>query len=262
LVFGQGVYKYKGEIMNAYTAFAYVYDEYMDNIPYDEWGEYMIGLLKKLGVKAGASVVDLGCGTGTVTRMLEKEGYSIVGIDMSEDMLAIAADKIEESGQEILYSCQDMREFELPFKVDAFTSIGDSMNYITTNEDLESVFKSVSDNINDGGVFVFDLKTIHFFRDILADNTYAENRDESAFIWDNYYNDDDRNNEYDLAVFVMNESGSFDRFEEQHFQHGFLLEEVKNAAVAAGLKVEAVYDAFTTNEPREESERVYFVLRK
>ncbi|MBQ2472783.1 class I SAM-dependent DNA methyltransferase [Lachnospira pectinoschiza] len=248
--------------MNAYTAFAYVYDEYMDNIPYDEWGQYMIGLLKELGVKAGDSVVDLGCGTGTVTRMLEKEGYDIVGIDMSEDMLAIAAERIEESGQDILYSCQDMREFELPFKVDAFTSIGDSMNYITSKEDLESVFKCVAENINDGGVFVFDLKTIHFFRDILADNTYAENRDESAFIWDNYYNDDDKNNEYDLAVFVMNEDGSFNRYEEQHFQHGFELEEVKEAAANAGLSVLALYDAFSKDAPKPDSERVYFVLQK
>ncbi len=248
--------------MNAYTAFAYVYDEYMDNIPYDEWGQYMIELLKANGIKKGHSVVDLGCGTGTVTRMLDKEGYDIVGIDMSEDMLAIASEKILETNQEILYSCQDMREFELPYKVDAFTSIGDSMNYITTVSDLESVFSCVFDNLKDGGVFVFDLKTIHFFRDILADNTYAENRDESAFIWDNYYNEEERNNEYDLAVFVMNEDGSFNRYEEQHFQHGFELEEVEMAAKNAGLKVLAVYDAFTDNKPEINSERVYFVLGK
>ena len=252
----------EGVKMKAYTAFAYVYDEYMDNIPYDKWGKYMIGLLKDFGIGKDASVVDLGCGTGTVTRMLFDAGYDVVGIDMSEDMLAIAADKIAQSGQDILYSCQDMREFQLPFKVDAFTSIGDSMNYITNVKDLESVFKNVYDNINDDGVFIFDLKTIHFFRDILAENTYAENRDESAFIWDNYYNEEDHNNEYDLAVFVMNDNGSFDRYEEQHFQHGFELSEVEEAANAVGLKVVAIFNAFTKNPPKDDSERVYYVLRK
>ena len=125
-----------------------------------------------------------------------------------------------------------MRDFEVPYEVDGMISIGDSMNYITSVPDLESVFACVSENLKKGGVFIFDLKTIHFFRDILAENTYAENREDSAFIWDNYYDEEERNNEYELAVFVKNEDGTFDRFEEQHYQHGFTIDEV---TVAIGL---------------------------
>ena len=84
--------------MDAYTGFAYVYDEYMDNIPYEEWGQYMIALLKENGVSGDSSVLELGCGTGTVTRMLAKEGYDCVGLDMSEDMLSIASEKTFEEG--------------------------------------------------------------------------------------------------------------------------------------------------------------------
>ena len=196
--------------MEAYTGFAYVYDEYMDNIPYEEWGQYMIALLKENGVSGDSSVLELGCGTGTVTRMLAKEGYDCVGLDMSEDMLSIASEKTFEEGSQVIYTCQDMRDFTLPYTVDAFVSIGDSMNYITTNDDLCDVFKCVKNGLEDGGVFIFDLKTVHFFRDILADNTYAENREESAFIWDNYYDDESANNEYELAVFVKNEDGTFE----------------------------------------------------
>ena len=141
-------------------------------------------------------------------------------------------------------------------------SIGDSMNYITSVPDLESVFACVSENLKKGGVFIFDLKTIHFFRDILAENTYAENREDSAFIWDNYYDEKERNNEYELAVFVKNEDGTFDRFEEQHYQHGFTIDEVTGAVNKAGLTVKNVYNAFTKDMPDDKSERLYFVIEK
>lgn len=248
--------------MEAYTGFAYVYDEYMDNIPYEEWGEYMMTLLKENGVSDGMSVLELGCGTGTVTRMLSKSGYDCVGLDMSEDMLSIASDKTFEEDLHIIYTCQDMRDFEVPYSMDAMISIGDSMNYITCVDDLENVFSCVRENLKENGVFIFDLKTIHFFRDILADNTYAQNRDDSAFIWDNYYDEEERNNEYELAVFVKNEDGTFDRFEEQHYQHGFTIEEVTCAAHKAGLNVKSVYNAFTKDAPDDSSERLYFIITR
>ena len=248
--------------MQAYTGFAYVYDEYMDNIPYEEWCEYLVERLKEQGVTPDMEIADLGCGTGTVTQLLDKAGYSCVGIDNAPDMLTIAAEKLYESGQEIVYSLQDMRNFELPYEVDAMVSIADSMNYITSVPDLESVFACVSENLKKGGVFIFDLKTIHFFRDILAENTYAENREDSAFIWDNYYDEKERNNEYELAVFVKNEDGTFDRFEEQHYQHGFTIDEVTGAVNKAGLTVKNVYNAFTKDIPDDKSERLYFVIEK
>ena len=248
--------------MEAYTGFAYVYDEYMDNIPYEEWGEYMMTLLKENGVSDGMSVLELGCGTGTVTRMLSKSGYDCVGLDMSEDMLSIASDKTFEEDLHIIYTCQDMRDFEVPYSMDAMISIGDSMNYITCVDDLENVFSCVRENLKENGVFIFDLKTIHFFRDILADNTYAQNRDDSAFIWDNYYDEEERNNEYELTVFVKNEDGTFDRFEEQHYQHGFTIEEVTGAARKAGLNVKSIYNAFTKDAPDDSSERLYFIITR
>lgn len=248
--------------MEAYTGFAYVYDEYMDNIPYDEWSQYLIGLLKEYNVTEGCHIADLGCGTGTVTQILDKEGYDCVGIDNAPDMLTIASEKMYESGASIVYSLQDMRDFGMPYEMDAMISIADSMNYITSKEDLESVFSCAWEGLKPGGVLIFDLKTIHFFRDVLADNTYAENRDTSAFIWDNIYDEKTRNNEYDLAVFIQNEEGSFQRYEENHFQHGFEHQEVLDAVKASGLKLEAVYDAFTHDAPKADSERLYYILKK
>ena len=255
-----------GDNMEAYTGFAYVYDEYMDNIPYDEWEEYLVELLKENGIDKDNTVIDLGCGTGTVTRMLDKEGYNCIGIDLSEDMLSIASDKTYDSGQQIIYSCQDMRDFEVPYETDAFISIGDSMNYITANDDLCDVFKCVKKGLKQGGVFIFDLKTIHFFKDILADNTYAENREDSAFIWDNYYDADEKINEYDLTLFIKEQSEDEDdiykKFEETHFQRCYEISELKELLEQSGLVFDAVYDAYTDDQVKCDSEKVTVIAHK
>ena len=98
--------------MEAYTGFAGVYDEFMDNVPYEEWSAYLIGLLKGRGIEDGL-VLDLGCGTGNMTELLAKAGYDMIGVDNSEEMLEIAMHKKEQSVLPILYLLQDMQEFEL-----------------------------------------------------------------------------------------------------------------------------------------------------
>ena len=98
--------------MEAYTSFARVYDTFMDNIPYEEWCEYLTGLMREYGVRDGL-VLDLGCGTGNMTELLAKAGYDMIGADNAEEMLEIAMEKRDKSGHDILYLLQDMREFEL-----------------------------------------------------------------------------------------------------------------------------------------------------
>ena len=258
--------------MQAYTGFAYVYDEYMDNIPYEEWCEYLVERLKEQGVTPDMEIADLGCGTGTVTQLLDKAGYSCVGIDNAPDMLTIAAEKLYESGQEIVYSLQDMRDFELPYEVDAMVSIADSMNYITSKEDITSVFECVKKGLKPGGVFIFDLKTIHFFRDVLAENTYAENRDDSAFIWDNYYDTETDINELALSLFLPEypESGIepddecplYRKYQEFHYQRGLTLDDMRTCVADSGMELVAMYDAFTWLPATDSSERVYVVARE
>ena len=119
--------------MEAYSSFAAVYDTFMDNIPYDDWAAYLISLLKEYAVEDGL-VLDMGCGTGSMTERLAEEGYDMIGIDNSEEMLEIAMEKRAESGLDILYLLQDMREFELYGTVKAVVSICDSVNYITEEE--------------------------------------------------------------------------------------------------------------------------------
>ena len=146
--------------MDAYTGFASVYDTFMDNIPYEEWCAYLQDLLKEYGVGDGL-VLELGCGTGSVAECLASMGYDMIGVDNSEEMLQIAMEKRAESGRDILYLLQDMREFELYGTVRAVVSICDSMNYVTEYEDLVTVFQLVNNYLDPEGVFIFDLNTVY-----------------------------------------------------------------------------------------------------
>ena len=187
--------------MGSYESFARVYDLFMDNIPYDEWCSYLIELLKEYGIEDGL-VLELGCGTGNVTERLFNAGYDMIGVDNSMDMLEIAMEKKEENKKDILYLLQDMREFELYGTVRAVVSICDSMNYITEEEDLLEVFRLVNNYLDPGGIFLFDMNTKYKYAEILGDNTIAENREDASFIWDNYYDEEEQINEYDLALFI------------------------------------------------------------
>lgn len=247
--------------MEAYTSFARVYDTFMDNIPYEEWGRYLTALLEEYHVTDGL-VLDLGCGTGTMTELLAAKGYDMIGVDYSEDMLEIAMEKREASGHDILYLLQDMREFELYGTVGAVVSICDSVNYITEEEDLEEVFRLVNNYLDPKGVFIFDFKTLYNYQTVLGDRTIAEKREECSFIWDNYYYEDERINEYELTLFIQDEGNLYRKFEEIHYQRAYTLEEMIRLVKASGLEFVAAYDAFTKNAPNEKSERIYMIARE
>lgn len=247
--------------MEAYTSFARVYDTFMDNIPYEEWGAYLTALLREYKVTDGL-VLDLGCGTGTMTELLAEEGYDMIGVDYSEDMLEIAMEKREESGHDILYLLQDMREFELFGTVRAIVSICDSVNYITEEEELEEVFRLVNNYLDPKGVFIFDFKTLYNYQMILGDRTIAENREECSFIWDNYYYEEEKINEYELTLFIQDEGDKYRKFEEVHYQKAYTLEEMIRIVKASGLEFVEAYDAFTRNAPDEKSERIYVIARE
>ena len=193
--------------MDAYTSFAAVYDTFMDNIPYEEWKSYLEELLKEYGVQDGL-VLDLGCGTGTMTELLAADGYDMIGVDNSEEMLEIAREKQIKSGHEILYLLQDMREFELYGTVGAVFSICDSLNYITEPEELKQVFRWVNNYLDPGGIFIFDFNTEYKYREVLGDQTIAESREDCSFIWDNYYYEEERINEYELNLFIREDAES------------------------------------------------------
>ena len=246
--------------MDAYTSFAQVYDLFMDNVPYDQWCGYITELLREYGIQDGL-VLELGCGTGVLTRKLAAKGYDMIGVDNSEDMLEIAMDHRQE-GEDILYLLQDMREFELYGTVRAAVSICDSMNYIVEYQDLVQVMKLVNNYLDPGGIFIFDLNTPYKYEEILGENTFAENRPEGSFIWENYYDGETGINEYDLTLFVREKEGLYRKFEETHYQRAYELEQVRRAIKEAGLEFVAAYDAGTHKPVQQDSQRIYVIARE
>ena len=282
--------------MEAYTGFAQVYDIFMDDTPYEEWCGYLTGVLEKYqeSGSAGAagtavpktgnnyiletdddviknnlqqehnSILDLGCGTGTLTELLARQGYDMIGIDNAQEMLQIAMDKRDASGLDILYLLQDMREFELYGTVGAVISVCDSVNYLLEEEDIVRTFRLVNNYLFPKGIFIFDFNTVYKYAAVIGDATIAENREECSFIWDNYYHEAEQINEYDLTIFVRQKTGEglYRRFQETHYQRGYELEQMKDFLRQAGLVFLEAIDADTQEAVRNESERIYVVARK
>jgi len=260
--------------MDVYRDFAGVYDELMDNVPYEQWAGRLDSLIRKYGVSvperdAGTVldaeknlVVDLCCGTGTLAELMYAKGYDMIGVDASGEMLNIAMRKKAESGSEILYLQQDMRELELYSTVGTLFSICDSLNYLLEEEELLAVFSLVNNYLFPGGIFIFDFNTEYKYREVIGDTTIAENREDCSFIWENFYDPEEEINEYDLTVFVREADDRYRRFTETHFQRGYTAETMKGLVERAGMTVVEMADADTGGAVTDSSERVYIVARE
>ena len=253
--------------MEAYTSFASVYDTFMDNVPYEKWGSYICGMLCKYGINDGI-VLDLGCGTGTMTEFLAGYGYDMIGVDNSEDMLELAMEKRLKSGHDILYLLQDMRAFELYGTVRAVVSVCDSVNYMTEPEDLREVFRLVNNYLDPGGIFLFDFNTDYKYREVMGDCTIAEDRGDCSFIWDNYYYEEEKINEYDLTLFIREAAAGegtgqlYRKYTETHYQRGYTLDEIKELLQSAGLIFREAHDMETGREVSEKSERICVIAEE
>lgn len=245
-----------------YGGFAAVYDLFMDNVPYGEWAEHIIEVLQQSGTGKGL-VLDLGCGTGTITGLLADAGYDMIGVDGSAQMLELAREKQGE--RDILYLCQDIREFELYGTVGAAVSVCDTMNYLTEWEDLVKTLRLVDNYLDPGGIFLFDCNMPCYYERI-GDDTIAEDREEASFIWENAYDPAEGINEFSLSFFVR-ESGTgvdalYRKYEETHRQRAYTLEELKVAVAQGGLSWGGAWDAATKGPVTAESERIYVLCRE
>ena len=237
--------------METYTQFAEVYDRFMDEVPYEDWCARLVQQLRANGIEDGL-VLDLGCGTGAMTRRLQAAGYDMIGVDLSVDMLNIA--RAAKEGTEILYLCQDMRSFELYGTVRAVVSVCDSMNYLLTEEDLLTVFRLVNNYLDPGGIFCFDMNMAEKYLPI-AEATLAENRSYGSFIWENDFDSEAGINESVLTFFVEEKDGRFRRFEETHVQRVYPEETIKSLIIKSGLE-------FLKTEQVEGAERLLFCARE
>ncbi|NLI90231.1 MAG: class I SAM-dependent methyltransferase [Epulopiscium sp.] len=247
--------------MEAYGDFAQVYDLFMQDVPYRKWAKHIETVWKKYNITPRI-IAELGCGTGELTNYFAKKGIETIGIDNSAQMLAVAKEKSLVEGLDVLYLLQDMRDFELYGTVDSIYSTCDSINYILEEEELLQTFKWVNNYLDPGGIFIFDINSQYKYEEILADNTFAYNIEGGSYIWENYYDKEEGINEYLVTFFVEDSDGRYSKFEELHYERMYTLDDIANLLEKAGMGVEGVYDGYTFEKPRLDSDRLVFIAKE
>jgi ubiquinone/menaquinone biosynthesis C-methylase UbiE len=244
-----------------YRDFAEYYDLLMQDAPYDEWIQWVRQVLDRYRIHPQV-VADLGCGTGTLSLRLAEQGFRVYAIDASEDMLAVAEGKRTGHSRSLMFLQQDIRQLRLPTAVDLALSFCDTLNYLLEDEHVRQTFHAVFCQLNDGGIFVFDMHTPYKLKHRLGNQVFYEIRPEIAYIWESSFDENRCLVEYDLTFFAEVEDGLYRRFHERHLQRAYADEEIRQWLFDAGFQTVDLFADFRWEQPTETSERWFFVARK
>lgn len=248
--------------MEQYSDFAFIYDELMNDVDYNGWIKYIEEIIEKENVKV-QNILELACGTGNLTIPLTKKNYDIAGIDISDQMLNVAREKAEKEGVELVLLQQDIAELDFDVtNLDCILCACDGFNYITYDDDLENVFAKSHELLKDDGLFIFDISSHYKLSTILGNNMHGENREDISYLWQNYFDDEQNLIEMELAFFVKDANGKFDKFEEVHQQRAYTEDEIIESLQISGFTDIKVYGDFTFEKPKKDSERIFFVCKK
>lgn len=240
----------------SYNRFASVYDSLMQDAPYDEWTAMLC-----LEAQPGR-LIDIGCGTGELAVRFVQAGFDVTGIDLSDEMLAIAREKADEKKLSIPLYQQDMRELEGVGLFQTAVIFCDSLNYLESEVDVKKTFQSVYNHLEKGGLFLFDVHSTHKINHVFQSQTFADAREDTSFIWNSFPGENENSVEHELTFFVRTENGLYERFDELHYQRTFPPHLYKEWLNEAGFTIEAVTADFTNNAPTNESERIFFKAKK
>ena len=243
----------------AYGEFAKIYDDLInEDINYDNMVSRIIEICNEHNIEC-KDYLDVACGTGNVTVRLAKHFKDIYAVDLSEDMLREAFNKLKENRIKGKILCQDMTEMQLNRKFDLITSVLDSTNYITDEDDLEKYFSSVKEHLKDDGIFIFDVNSYYKLSEILGNNIYTYSEEDVFYTWENVFEDDMVSM---FLTFFVKQGELYERFEEEHFERAYKEEELESALSNCGLKVINKFDGYSNNKVQANSERIVYVVKK
>ena len=249
--------------MAGYKDFAFFYDLLMKNADYESRFDYIIGLLAENGIGEGI-LLDMACGTGTLSKMFAQKGFDVVGVDASEEMLSKAQEKKLEENFDALFLCQKMEELDLFGTIDAAVCTLDSLNHVTEKEKIREIFRRVALFMNDGGVFVFDVNTLYKHREVLGNNAFVFDTENVFCAWLNTLLEDGETTQIDLDIFESDEEEDdvYVRYSEEFFERGYELNFLKKTLEQFRFEVVGIYDDMTKEPIKENSERAVFVCKK
>jgi ubiquinone/menaquinone biosynthesis C-methylase UbiE len=245
-----------------YENFSRYYDGLTENVCYQERAAYFDRMIRRFSESAGNVLLDLACGTGSMAEEMSRLGYDVIGVDFSYGMLNRAMEKKMKSGLPIQYVCQDMRQLDLYGTVDAVICTLDSLNHLETFADVETVFRSVAENLESGGVFLFDMNTPYKHREVLGEQIYLYDTEDVYCVWENHYVPEQHTVTITLDFFAKTADGSYQRSGEQIVEHAYEPEAVAAALERVGLTVLGCYHADTEEPLRPDSQRMIFAARK
>ena len=241
--------------MDAYSKFSEIYDALMEDVPYEKIANIIDSKIKKYNIKNNI-VLDLACGTGTLTKELSQRGYEMIGADMSAEMLQ----KAQEKNPEVLFLNQPMEDFELYGTVGAIVCSLDSINYLLDDESLYETFRLCNNYLEPDGLLIFDINTEYKFENVLSDNIFTFDNDEIFYTWENNYSKEEKLCDFYLTFFVK-EGEQYTRFDEIHTERAYSESEIVNALTANGFEIVEKLDNFTDIPSKNTSERVMYVCK-
>jgi SAM-dependent methyltransferase len=246
--------------MAAYGQFATVYDLFTENIDYKALAEYYDRVNISHGGKRGI-LLDLACGTGSISREMKRLGYDVIGVDLSTEMLSQAK---EQDSDGIEYLCQDMCNLDMYGTIDTTICVLDSINHLESKDDILSCFKSVSLFTDPDGLFLFDVNTIRKHREILCDNTFVYDTERAYCVWQNFYTSPEELDRVDICldIFTEQEDGSYIRFAEDFSEIALPAVQISEMLCEAGFEILDIFDYETEQKGDDNSEKLLFCCKK
>lgn len=246
----------------SYGEFAYIYDFLMKDVPYDKWLEFFLEKAEKYDAP-GKNVMDLACGTGELSIRLANAGFRVTGVDLSEDMLMVANEKANKESVHLNLFHQNMSELEELGQYDIITVFCDSLNYLSSPNEVQETFKRIYSHLNDNGLLLFDVHSIYKMEHIFLNETFTEIEDEVSYIWNSFEGEYPYSVEHELTFFVLDDTtDQYSRFDELHKQRTFSEKDYTLWLEQTGFHILEITADFTQDTPTETSERIFYVCRK
>ncbi|MET3682477.1 SAM-dependent methyltransferase [Alkalibacillus flavidus] len=241
---------------------AYVYDELMNDVPYENWELFTRQTIDKYFTTSPERILDVGCGTGELTLKLAGLSQEIVGLDQSQDMIDVAQQKSFELQKECHWIQGDARQFQLNQTFDMVVSYLDVMNYMVEPNDLFQTFQTIYQHLNAGGLFVFDSHSIHYIELLIESEMFADIRDNVSYVWLTEPGEHRGEINHDLTFFVQEEDGRYTRFDESHRQRVFTIDDMREWLHQAGFKLLSVVGDWGQTEDLDEADRLFYICQK
>ena len=244
-----------------YDILAPFYDAINGEVDYKRWADFIEKIIEKELKFSPELVLDLGCGTGKMTRELSSRGYDMTGVDYSPEMLGVARREAEREGLDILWLCQDMCELDLYGTVDVAVSCLDCINHLTKKSELSRALARVHNFLSPGGLFIFDINGRAKFENIYADKTYVMDEDGAYCVWQNFYDKKRKICDFYITLFKESCDGKYERFDEQQRERMYTVKEIETELKRGGFEPIGAYSDFDFSQGEDASERIYFVAR-